>query len=589
MQLLRGMCATVSTRNAVRPKTNTVLFSAAMTIASLSAGFAQSTITPCAGRYPCLNSDKVNGTGFRAPAAVLTCDTSGDTDYFPDKVTTDYSLLWNISYHGWYKILYNTKAAEGFVLYQRGCPQPTIDAVAEYTTVEVPVNSVEITSSVYETFFAIIGERLSIVVSSATGGIFSADPCMQAQFLSGHTSDQSCAGTCYSGTCVKAPEVAFVSKWSSANCYAQTVANATVDEVSETQLLPQVEWIEWFAVWFNKEGFVKTYVADLEAQLDCLTDWIVEQRNVLDVPAPKVLWATPPANLPLFPNSTWGSLGQCPNYYCEAIERAGGIVLNNNSAVAALAPSWPNPGPNSSTLFQTVAGEADVILVPGPLWSGGYLSASECDAVYSSSEVFPAQVPAVASQRIWDTGRIRDPLGGLDWFTSRLATPDVLVESIAQILYPNMNIRSQGIGNAWWQNVYTEAACVPADGIPNALDLVVACTNVSQPLVPERGFTCRNNVTTNATNTTTAVSSSSPEASNSDGLSTLNIVLIVICSVFLALVVIVAVQYVKTYKQVADLKSDQIPVMNAVYEADDNDRSHGNKNSAGGTSHVHVM
>lgn len=334
----------------------------------------------------------------------------------------------------------------------------------------------------------------------------------------------------------------------------------------------------WFAVWFNKEGVVQTYVSDLETQLDCLTDWIVEQRNKLNLPPTKVLWATPPANLPLFPNSTWGSIGQCPNYYCEAIERAGGIVLNNNSAVAALVPSWPDPGPNSSTLFQTVAGEADVVLVPGPLWNGGYLSASECDEVYSSREIFPAQVPAVASQRVWDTGRIRDPLGGLDWFTSRIATPDVLVESIAQILYPNMDIRSQGIGNAWWQNVYTEAACVSADGIPNALDLVVACTNVSQPLVPERGFTCPYNLTTNITNTTTAGSSPSPGASNSDELSTLNMVLIVICSVFLVIVLIVTVQYFKTYKQVADHKSDRIPVMNAVYEADDSDPSHRSKN-----------
>jgi hypothetical protein len=46
-------------------------------------------------------------------------------------------------------------------------------------------------------FIAILGERESIVVSSSYGGVFSADPCMQAQFLAGHTADSTCNGTSF--------------------------------------------------------------------------------------------------------------------------------------------------------------------------------------------------------------------------------------------------------------------------------------------------------------------------------------------------------------------------------------------------------
>ena len=67
---------------------------------------------------------------------------------------------------------------------------------------------------------------------------------LQAQFLSGHTSDQSCAGNCYGSTCIKEPQIAFINQWSSGRCPASSMANVTVSEVSETTLLPQVEWIE---------------------------------------------------------------------------------------------------------------------------------------------------------------------------------------------------------------------------------------------------------------------------------------------------------------------------------------------------------
>ena len=109
---------------------------------------------------------------------------------------------------------------------------------------------------------------------------------------------------------------------------------------------------------------------------------------------------------------------------------------------------------------------------------------------FTSIDVLPASVPAVQNQNVWDTGRIRDPMGGLDWFTSRLATPDVLVESIAQILYPQMNIRSVAMGNAWFQNVYTQAACVPPGGTPTAAGLAAQCTDPNTPFLPDRGFTC---------------------------------------------------------------------------------------------------
>lgn len=323
---------------------------------------------------------------------------------------------------------------------------------------------------------------------------------------------------------------------------------------------------------------VSTYVADLEAELGCLASAIASYRQANNLARPKVLWGTPPSDLPPTASGVWSSIGTCPNFYCEAIERAGGDVLNNLTAVSSLAPVW-NPstyslegGPNASTLFDaSIAGQADVILVPGPLsTSTTYtpLTASQCSTVYDSSAVFPTSVPAVANQQVYDTGRIRDPNGGVDWFTSRLATPDVLVESIAAILYPGMNIRGD-LGTEWWQNVYTDSACIPASGIPTVLNTVVQCRNASDVYLPARNFACPTPTAAPTATPTTAVppvtDGSSGTSSKLNGLSTLNVALIAICGALALLTLVVFASYIAKRRQLAVLTADQEPVMNAVF------------------------
>jgi hypothetical protein len=336
----------------------------------------------------------------------------------------------------------------------------------------------------------------------------------------------------------------------------------------------------FFSTFFNKEGAILTYVADLDASLACLATSIENYRAANGLARPKVLWATPPGILPPSAASEWASVGTCPNYYCEAIVRAGGEILNNRSAVASLAPAY-NPatfrvegGPNSSVLFAAgVAGDADVILVPGSLSTPSFaaLTSAQCDTIYASTALLPPSVPAVASRRVYDNGAIRDPSGGTDWFASRLATPDVLVETIAAMLYPGMNIRGS-LGLAWWQNVYTESACIPVAGIPTVLDTVVQCNNASDLFRPGRNSVCATptaaptSIPTVAPTRSTSGGSRS-EGSNDSSLSTLNVSLIAGCGAFAIIALVLLMFYMSTRRQLIELTGEEEPVMN--WSADD--------------------
>jgi hypothetical protein len=124
-----------------------------------------------------------------------------------------------------------------------------------------------------------------------------------------------------------------------------------------------------------------------------------------------------------------------------------------------------------------------------------------------------------------------------------------------------MGIRGD-LGTAWWQNVYTQSACVPRNGVPTVINTVVQCRNTSAPARPSQSFACP---TTNTTNGGTDDNASTGnDAPNTP--STLNIVLIAVCGVFAIAAVVLWVQYRTKSKQFIELTNDQGPVMNAAFD-----------------------
>ena len=168
-------------------------------------------------------------------------------------------------------------------------------------------------------------------------------------------------------------------------------------ESAETELLAQLEWIEFFAAFFNKEGFVNTYVDATEQRIECLTAKVqahVAARRLQGLAKPKVLWVSSlpsDASYQLSAAGTW-SLGSCPSYYCDALAAAGANILNTR---ATLAGSSAPASFSSEKLFSAgVAGDADVIFAPVAYATPH----STCSAFWNDASVLPASVPARAYQ-----------------------------------------------------------------------------------------------------------------------------------------------------------------------------------------------
>jgi hypothetical protein len=403
------------------------------------------------------------------------CDTTGATEYFPVKAAPQHSRTWDVEYRKWYKVATYTLDGKThrYVLTRKGCPTPDVTADAFIT---LPVSSAGFSSSTYHTYMEMMGSRATL---KAMNGEYATTPCLNQMLLDNKTVDYNKHPTVLSTL-----DVFFSDKWTSLDSLGGTIDAkrfVTVGPEAERDLLPQLEWLEFFSLFFDKEATVQSYVQDTEAAMLCLTSkLLLNAANNTQNGGGKVrvLWATPDEK------GDW-SVGTCPSYYCEAIESAGGTVLNKRASVMALKPA------STSSLFAAgVAGDADVILVAPSYNSATYapLTSAECKPIY---DAIPAQVPAVAKKNIWDYGKGRvGPDGGLDWFGSRLAEPDALVEEMADIFYPALKVKGS-IPKFWWQNVYTELMCDPGASTYKTREAhAKECVDVNAPFAPKRSSSC---------------------------------------------------------------------------------------------------
>ena len=403
------------------------------------------------------------------------CDTS--VDYFPVKLAADHSRGWDVEYKKYYKIatFYLKGKAHRYVLVRKGCPAPSVGFEPD-ATVTIPVAKAGFSSSTFHAYLEILGARSSL---KAMSGNFATTPCLNKMAEDSQITDYKTNQTVLSEL-----DVFFADQWTSYDSLTSLSKQrfVTVGPGLERDLIPQLEWLEFFSLFFDKEKFVQQYVGETESAMLCLTSKVLMGVAKLTQDGGRkvrVLWGTPNEQ------GVW-SLGTCPNYYCEAIESAGGEVLNKRKAVTSLEAK------STKALFAAgVAGDADVILVGPSYHSTTYaaLTSKECRPLY---DAIPSTVPAAANKNIWDFGKGRvGPSGGLDWFSSRLAEPDVLVEELADIFYPTMKIKGS-LAKHWWQNAYTEGMCDPGVSMYMPIkDSAAQCSDVAAPLVPKRNTHCK--------------------------------------------------------------------------------------------------
>ena len=483
------------------------------------------------------------------------CDVN--TDYFPTKIESDYSLGFEVTYANTYKVVTfaSTFSSATYVYVQAGCAGTVPASVTAGATevLEVPLTSVSLGLTTHEAYVEIIGEVDTI---KAQNGDYSSSACINKRVAEGDLVDLNTV-------CPPGIEAHFGPSTSQgyccnvSSCVAQIPA-IQVGEVSEIELLPQLEWLEYFSLAFNQEGQVAEYLSNTEADMSCLTSTIAlhtaarRRENLLP---PVVLWATPNYNAV---DGSWSSIGTCPNYYCDLIARAGGNLINERPNIVAAANrisySSGSAGTNGNvpvnaggivgttvtatravTSSDFVVGDIveiydtscfcgtnrEVVAISGTnitldqpatcvgsafgacwirkavlgseIFAGVEVDfvfmaadfssrASDCNAVLTAA--IPDGNPAKTQRQAYDYGATVSPTGGLDWFGSRLAEPDVLIEEVASILFPDLNLRPED-DPIWWKNAFEEG-CNPAPRL-NRTDLSASCAGA---LVTRRASTC---------------------------------------------------------------------------------------------------
>ena len=164
-----------------------------------------------------------------------------------------------------------------------------------------------------------LGERGSIAAIQNAPDVSS--PCVQRQILEGLTVDACCDASGYSAnnTVLEAidVEVSFTS-------YNSGQPNAvTVNEDQETDPFAILEWMEFFALFYNREAEAVNLVAESEALWTCherlVSGDVAVDSSIVPGRRPRVLWAY---KYPASWGGSW-SVARCPNYYCEMVEDAG--------------------------------------------------------------------------------------------------------------------------------------------------------------------------------------------------------------------------------------------------------------------------
>lgn len=162
-----------------------------------------------------------------------------------------------------------------------------------------------------------------------------------------------------------------------------------------------------------------------------------------------------------------------------------------------------NKALTSANLLFAVASIDVVIAEPLTNYYTNFLSTvATCQDFWRN---LPRDWSATRTQSVYDYGKAVSPNNGLDWFATRYALADVLVEDMANIIYPELKIKGN-MTMKWFQNVYTEGSCSAAAPTPAAIvkvqkALALQCPNSAVTFSSPRHTYCKTSsapITTNS-------------------------------------------------------------------------------------------
>jgi hypothetical protein len=433
-------------------------------------------------------------TNLKAGECVSNYDAAKGYDFFPDKFTPSNADHFTVDYKLTYKVITVTHGTgQTVVAYQCGTPKPTVPAADLY--VSVPVTKVAITSSTYIPWIELLGERATIKHYTSSF-LFVSSPCLKKL----HSDGSITTGSFMDTATVKQQKIKTaidsvhtdidntLNSVTFANTGSTDYRAMQMTDTAEDEVLETAEYVGLISFFYNQEAKATAVFSSIKTRYTCVKDNVETMKaasktdsakkeakkytvgaNInskdyqqYDSTPPKVLWVSyaKPSSGTL---DGW-SVGTCPNYYCEVIADAGGKMIEYLPDVPASVTLWMFKGYHSDAELLSKATDADYVI-----FTGGYSLAIEnnkTEPVFDKIKAFKETTPS--HPRIFYT----DGLGGNDWFESRIAEPDVLLEDIVTAIWPT----------SWSSATMTAHTPVWVVPVTQAAGNRGTCTDVKAPL-----------------------------------------------------------------------------------------------------------
>ena len=346
------------------------------------------------------------------PVGCITSTYDANFDYFPDKISLSTADNFTIEYFNSYKIIktdaythsyYGAIPAQKLLLFQCGTPLPTSTLYDDYDKIEIPISNFGLYSSTFIPFIEVLGHRTNI--TGVNGKSYISSPCLISEFSNiQELSDSSTYSMNVTAANVSDAQVIFTSTTleSDNNAGAKLVA---VPEHQELELNGVVEYLKFFGAFLNKESEATALSNTIIDRVTCISNKQINS-NIKTLTNKKIIWGY---------YSSWSGgwdLGECPNYYCEAISLAGATILEYKAILGGATRLL------TDAEFKQVASTADIFI-----YTDTYTT---WNSLYAANKVLLDQIPAVQNKLVFGV----HGQGSNDWFEGRILEPDVLIEDL---------------------------------------------------------------------------------------------------------------------------------------------------------------
>ena len=330
---------------------------------------------------------------------VTSFDVNAGYDYFPTKIGQSNASTFTVTYHNYYKIL--TTSTEKIVLWQCGTQQPVVTGADAY--VSIPITRIAVGSTTMIPFVQVLGESESIVGTPVVSTVSS--PCLLARISAGDAISILTSSWSLNQTAVDTSQAEIYIG------YSATMPAITNYEYLEKYQLGIVSYVHFMATFYNKEAVSNSVYMEISNRLDCI-DEAVNTPQISNAMAStnKVLWCSAH-----YLGSGW-SCGVCPNYYCDAVRKAGGVFLEYTEVLGIAETT----SALTDEQFLSLAAQADIWIY----------TSFDYDTKYIAHQSILDTLPCVQSRNVFGLhGK-----GSTDWFESRVLEQDVLVEDVLAAL-----------------------------------------------------------------------------------------------------------------------------------------------------------